>query len=806
VTTLAGTASTYGGFGFTTSPVINMVSPMVGPVGTTVTISGANFQAIAANNVVYFGAVKANIISASANTITTSVPAGATYKPISVSTPVNGLTAYSDARFDVTFPVDTSAFNDSSFAGRMDLATGQQPYDVKQGDLDGDGKPDLAIINYGSTFISIYRNMSSPGRLTFSSRIDIETGSIAKSIAIADMDGDGKLDLIISNGLNIFIFKNTSSPGNISFINSYTIGGYLFPADFMEIADFDLDGHPDIVFLCGNCGVTNGGIFISQNLSSNGNFSFSQPALVYFGVNQPSYGITAGLAITDFNNDGRPDIIVGLWSSAVLFFVKNETALGDFIHFSVTSVGDLGYPDPNYSLTPYIGNFSGPGLPDFVSNRFVYKNNGGTFSSIIATDAKVSYVYDLNGDGKQDILGSHITTGELSLIKNTSDISGISFAPSYDAKNPGGTVCVGDLDGDSKPEICILYRSLNILRILRNRMNESLPPPPSITSFTPDSGSNFDEVTIVGSNLDEVLSVTFGGVPALFYTITSPDSIVATVGSGASGAVAVTNLAGKDSLNGFTYLTRVPPVITSFTPTASGYLGNVTIYGKHFDSATAVSFGGNPAAGFTIQSPTIISAKLEMGNSGDVTVASPYGTANKPGFIFYYPPVIDSISPTNGIAGTSITISGQNLADATAVTFGNVSATSFTVMNSTTITATVGAGASGDVSVTTPWGTATHQGFTFGVVTGVRNINGNSNDLKVSPNPANNYVIVEHPSTSKSANLRFVDMFGRVMNIVSVNRNSAKTQVNTIRLAAGVYKIVWTDGQHSLTKTLLILK
>jgi subtilisin-like proprotein convertase family protein len=70
-------------------------------------------------------------------------------------------------------------------------------------------------------------------------------------------------------------------------------------------------------------------------------------------------------------------------------------------------------------------------------------------------------------------------------------------------------------------------------------------------------------------------------------------------------------------------------------------------------------------------------------------------------------PTITAFAPTTGPGGTQVIISGTNLTGATAVTFGGIPATAFTVNSATTITATVPAGAvSGPISVTTPNGTA----------------------------------------------------------------------------------------------------
>ena len=76
-------------------------------------------------------------------------------------------------------------------------------------------------------------------------------------------------------------------------------------------------------------------------------------------------------------------------------------------------------------------------------------------------------------------------------------------------------------------------------------------------------------------------------------------------------------------------------------------------------------------------------------------------------------PIIISFTPTSAASGATVTITGTNLTGATAVSFGGTTASSFTVNSATSITATLGAGASGDVSVTTAGGTTNLAGFTF---------------------------------------------------------------------------------------------
>jgi len=158
------------------------------------------------------------------------------------------------------------------------------------------------------------------------------------------------------------------------------------------------------------------------------------------------------------------------------------------------------------------------------------------------------------------------------------------------------------------------------------------------------------------------------------------------------------------------------PTISAFTPTSTTLGATVTITGTNFLGATAVSFGGTAATTFNVASATSITAVVGAGASGNVSVTTPGGAASLAGFTFNLPiatPTIASFSPTTATSGATVTITGTNLTGATAVSFGGTAATSFNVASATSITAVVGAGASGNISVTTPGGTASQAGFTF---------------------------------------------------------------------------------------------
>ena len=141
------------------------------------------------------------------------------------------------------------------------------PLGVQISDIDGDGKPDLAVTCPGNDKISIFRNNCSPGVITvnsFDQRVDFATGSWPGSIAIADIDGDDKPDIAVTNlnSNNISIFKNTATAGYIATSSlalkvDLTLGTNTRATVTIGIviADFDSDNKPDLAVKIGRAHV-----------------------------------------------------------------------------------------------------------------------------------------------------------------------------------------------------------------------------------------------------------------------------------------------------------------------------------------------------------------------------------------------------------------------------------------------------------------------------------------------------------------------------------------------------------------------
>jgi hypothetical protein len=247
---------------------------------------------------------------------------------------------------------------------------------------------------------------------------------------------------------------------------------------------------------------------------------------------------------------------------------------------------------------------------------------------------------------------------------------------------------------------------------------EAIGPEPTITGFTPSSGPAGTSVMITGTALAGAAAVAFNGVNAATFTVNSDTQIAAVVPVGATtGPIGVTTPDGTaTSAENYSVLGGPLPTITSFSPQSGGVGASVTINGQNLSGATSVTFAGTSAT-FTISNPgRRITAVVPAGAaSGPIAITTPGGTATSAGiFTVVSPPAITGFAPSSGPAGSSVTITGTDLAGATAVMFDGRIASFTANAAGTQIAATVPRLKPGTVSisVTTPGGTATGGPFT----------------------------------------------------------------------------------------------
>ncbi len=158
----------------------------------------------------------------------------------------------------------------ASFAPAVNVPTGQQPYGLTASDFDGDGKADIAVthFNIASSFVSVYRNTSSVGSISFAAPVNFTCSKNGFDIIAQDLDGDGKQEMIVIHQASpgsFSIFRNTSTSGSLSFA---TVVNYPLPLNnpqFVTTADINLDNKPDIVMVAAAYSTGNNALLIVEN-------------------------------------------------------------------------------------------------------------------------------------------------------------------------------------------------------------------------------------------------------------------------------------------------------------------------------------------------------------------------------------------------------------------------------------------------------------------------------------------------------------------------------------------------------------
>jgi len=293
--------------------------------------------------------------------------------------------------------------------------TGDDSQSILAGDIDGDGKPDLVVSNsvtsadnVGINSISILQHdPGNPG--AFLPAKYLATGQ-SPAVALGDVDGDGKLDLVVgttSNPAGIFLFRQ--SPSNPGTFESPELIASLPGVSALVAGDIDGNGRVDI------CVATSNGIFVLiQSASVPGSFL---PAVGYVAGSQP-----IAIAFGELNGDGRPDLAVANYGSpdgsiygSASILLQDPAVPGKYLpatnyatgHRSDSiAIGDLnrdGKPD----LAVANSSTLSPGPNGNVSLLFQDPANTGSFlPSVnlpeIFQPLSVS-IGDLNGDGGADI-------------------------------------------------------------------------------------------------------------------------------------------------------------------------------------------------------------------------------------------------------------------------------------------------------------------------------------------------------------------------------------------------------------------
>lgn len=319
--------------------------------------------------------------------------------------------------------------NGSSLAGPVEFAGGGRVSDIITADIDNDTKPDLVIANGTLGTVSILRNISAVGAVSFSERIELGVGGECTAVAAADLDGDGLVELIAANrsANSISVFRNSSSAGNIMFLAPASIATELNPIQ-VAVSDADRDGKLDILVL--NAG--SGSISVCRNRSALGVVDVASAVNIAVGVAPRSF------SMGDLNRDTKPEFAVGLSDGSVVV-LRNRT------------------------------------IPGEVS--------AGSFETValIASGSAVGRVIigEVDGDFRPDLVVSNPLAERINFYSNTSDEAGIKLEPfgTLQGNAQPISVALADLDGgmDSRPDVVAVNHLDGSLVLWLNTASQIVP-------------------------------------------------------------------------------------------------------------------------------------------------------------------------------------------------------------------------------------------------------------------------------------------------------------------------------------------
>lgn len=382
-----------------------------------------------------------------------------------------------------------------TFATKETFATGANPNAVVVTDINGDGKPDVIVYNFGDKTFSVLLNKTSPGAAlaTFATQqvLAAPVNNVTSMVAV-DMNGDGKPDLVIGSirGYSLSVLLNTTPLGapTVSFA-APVIFEYA-----VKVADINGDGKPDLIF---NEFSTIG---VRMNTTAQGAAtpSFGPETLI------PTDIVVFGISMGDFNSDGKPDLVLGnaVPSGRAVAVLLNTTKTGAATAtFAPPEKFALGFP----SLFPEVADVNGDGKPDLV----VPSPNGvGALLDTTATRATTAQF-----------------TGPLTLTNN------VVLIDSYRA-----SLNLADLNGDGRPDLIMPELDLGTVSILLNEAEaatgtiietDAVPPIVSFAGPSETLTENASTFTIPvnlspASKVDTTIPFTLGGsaVAGQDYTVT----------------------------------------------------------------------------------------------------------------------------------------------------------------------------------------------------------------------------------------------------------------------------------------------
>ncbi len=379
-------------------------------------------------------------------------------------------------RFDTWAGFDSGTYDTARF-----------PWAAAVADLDGDGDLDVAVANWPQFIaprLSVLKNL---GDGTFGPPDFYATAKPALDIVAADLDGDGRLDLAATNtgvnyeGSTVSVLRNLGD-GTFAPHQQYTVGTGSFVGPLgLAARDFDADMDTDLAVAC--FGFLGQGSTVAL-LRNNGNGTFAAP--LAFPAGSGPYKIAAA----DLNADGRPDLAVanheqhmnvllndGAGGFAAPVQYAALVSVNTDVYQSIAA-GDVdldGDVDVLYSSSTT--SMPGGGAPAVA----LYRNQGnGSFAPAqgVPQGSFISMaVADVTGDGWPDVLGAHTGNG-WSLVPGNG-LGGFGTAAWYTSGQDPAEVRAADIDNDGDLDAVIANRDSLEVCIHRNPGDGDFSPPPA---------------------------------------------------------------------------------------------------------------------------------------------------------------------------------------------------------------------------------------------------------------------------------------------------------------------------------------
>jgi len=377
----------------------------------------------------------------------------------------------------------------SSFAAAVNYGAGSLPTFVAIGDLNGDGKLDLVVANSGGSLGNDVSVLLGNGDGTFQPRVNYAVGSPPYSVAIQDVNADDRPDLATANfSSNTVSLLLGNGDGTFAPAVSYSTG--IEPRS-IAIGDFNGDGRPDLA----TANYMGNNVSVLQN---NGNGTFA--AAVNYTVGSNPYSIVIG----DVNADGYLDLAVANYMGDTISVLRGNG--------NGTFATALSYVAGNRPRALAIGDVSGDGRPDLVvANEFsnnvsvLLCNINGSFAAPIncstGNGPTSVTIADVNADGRPDLAtanGGPPAGNDVSVLLGNGN--GI-FAPAVDY-NTGGwpsSVAIGDLNGDHKPDLAVAnLTNSNVFVLVNNGKSIVITQQPVGQAVTEGQDAVFSVTTIGG--------------------------------------------------------------------------------------------------------------------------------------------------------------------------------------------------------------------------------------------------------------------------------------------------------------------